>query len=260
MAPKPVEDDDEALHAFVNGHKDLEWKDDSMGKVRVKSTGHEMPSKLHLVKEYLNGQKYKKHHAMYCNDFSKYLPYIAKHEHQEKFLFCKLTKSVLPMDPIKVEKHVNSSRYKEAVAEMEQRGKDKEAKEQQKYALRTKLRLEREKAQAEGGAGTAGAAGKKPGKKLKRKREASAGAAAGEDAQAKAAKAPLKKKKRPDRAMQGLRKKQTAVGKFARKQVDAAAASAGATGGDAPKQAPAASQAGAGDKVKKPKHKKTKTA
>ncbi|OLP86157.1 Potassium channel AKT1 [Symbiodinium microadriaticum] len=53
-------DDGEALAALVTENEDLEFKEDGSGKVVVKSTGHEMSSRLEVVKTYLSSAKYRK--------------------------------------------------------------------------------------------------------------------------------------------------------------------------------------------------------
>mmetsp|Transcript_95180 Transcript_95180/g.272837 ORF Transcript_95180/g.272837 Transcript_95180/m.272837 type:complete len:271 (-) Transcript_95180:80-892(-) len=265
MASKPVvEDEEEALHALVNGDVDLEFKDDNSGKVRVKSTGHEMPPRLHLVKEYIKGPKYQKAREMYSFDFSQYKPNIVPHEHQAKFLYCNLTRTTLPMDPKKVLAHVKGKRYIDMVKAREEGEVVREAKEQKKKDLRTKLWAQaKAKAKAKAEAGGAakegapkeGAAATKKTKPSKRKRAASAGAASGGDAVANAA-SETKGKKKPERAVQKLRKNQ--LGKMAKKAADSAKvdASEKAPGSDGvaagkPEKAPGSDGAAAGAPKKK---------
>merc|ERR1712084_214817 len=96
-------------------------------KVSCKSTGHDMPCRLHIVKEYINGAKYKKT-KWYTHDFTQYEPYIVPAKDNKKMLFCKLTGTTIPMTPEKVETHVQCKRYKAAKAEHEKRVAKRDAK------------------------------------------------------------------------------------------------------------------------------------
>merc|ERR1712113_227190 len=102
-------------------------------------THHEIVPRLKEVKAYLEGKKYKKMREMYSHDFSKYEPYIVKHTKNAKFLFCQLTQTTLPMDPVKVQKHAESKRFKERVKETDEEAKRKEAKSAKKKLLRERL-------------------------------------------------------------------------------------------------------------------------
>mmetsp|Transcript_40522 Transcript_40522/g.101811 ORF Transcript_40522/g.101811 Transcript_40522/m.101811 type:complete len:242 (-) Transcript_40522:70-795(-) len=209
--------EEEALHALVNGNDDLEFKDDGSGKVRVKSTSHEIPPRLQLVKDYINGSKYKKARERASFDFSQYEPYITTREKNNKFLHCTLTGTALPMDPKKIQAHVNCKRYKELLKARQEKEAGEAAKLEKKKELREQRKAKAEAAKAEaekatkpdtkGGAGEAAAK-----KKSKRKRASSA--KEGADKKQVASDADKgKKKKRPLRSIKLMRKNQFADGK-----------------------------------------------
>jgi len=79
MAP-PAQGD--VWPSFIRDHPDLEMIEES-GKIRCKSTGHEMAPAKDVVDAYLSGKKYLKAKAKANtekHDFSKYSPRAERHE------------------------------------------------------------------------------------------------------------------------------------------------------------------------------------
>ena len=58
-----------------------------------------MPPNAAIVQQYLDSKKFIKARDWYSQDFSKYEPYIIQHDKQPKFLFCKLTRQMIPKIP-----------------------------------------------------------------------------------------------------------------------------------------------------------------
>lgn len=281
-------DEGEELKKLVESHEDLEFKPDGSGKVRCISTGQEITAKLQQVKDYINGNKYKKSREWYSFNWAQYEPDLIQHERQTKFLFCTLTGTTLPKNPPKVKAHVESKRFKELKKSKEESGKKQEEKLEKKKELRAKLKAEHlaklgltgkvlAKAKARSGKPKegeekAGDAAKKKNNRKRKRQDKSAGSKDGEaakDGKAEgegANKKKNKKKNRPERSIEG-RRKNVFVKKDGGASEGAAAAAAAADGGAAEKKtadpapaapaaAPVAAPAGEGGKKKNKKAKK----
>eukprot|EP00928_Gymnodinium_smaydae_P070729 TRINITY_DN54500_c0_g1_i1.p1 TRINITY_DN54500_c0_g1~~TRINITY_DN54500_c0_g1_i1.p1 ORF type:complete len:298 (+),score=101.31 TRINITY_DN54500_c0_g1_i1:86-895(+) len=254
-------DEERALHALVAKHEDLEFVRGNT-KVRCKSTGHDMPTRLQIVQDYINGAGYKKSREWYSQDFSKYEPYLVANKTNKKFLYCTLTGITLPMDPMKVERHANSKRFLEMKKQKEEETSKTDEKKAAKRAIIDKIRKDkgivkksaaepadeaaegpkskkgkkRRRASAEDAPAAAPAADAAPAAKVAKASGASDAAAAAAAAPADAAGASAKKaKKRPERSVKLLRKKQHAEAKAASEAPAAPAPASAAAPGKAKK-------------------------
>merc|ERR1712224_1087104 len=84
-------------------------------------TNHDMPASMEEVKKYVEGKNYMKRQKWYSQDFSQFLPDIVPHKTLKKHLFCTLTRVTIPMQPEKVQNHMNGGKFKEAKAAKDER-------------------------------------------------------------------------------------------------------------------------------------------
>lgn len=119
------------------------------GKIRFVASGMEFPSTATVaqLRSYYMGRALRRARLARSNehyDFMQHAPYIVPHRTQEeKFLFCHLTRAVLPRDAQKVEKHVNGRRYKLRFAEAKAREEERDrirAKRAKRRAAATKFK------------------------------------------------------------------------------------------------------------------------
>merc|ERR1719437_262054 len=103
-----------------------------------------MPTRLHIVTEYINSKGYKKAKEWYTVDFSKFEPHIVPHRTMKKHLYCTLTSTTIPKNPAKVEAHMGSNRFKEAKAAREAKEENQAAAKQKRKELVQRLRKKKE--------------------------------------------------------------------------------------------------------------------
>lgn len=92
------------------------------GKIRFVVSGMEFPSTapVEQLRTYYEGRAMRRARVERANeeyDFEQHLPNIVPHKkHEKKFLYCHLTRSVLPRDASKVSAHVAGRRFKARLA------------------------------------------------------------------------------------------------------------------------------------------------
>mmetsp|Transcript_5423 Transcript_5423/g.7621 ORF Transcript_5423/g.7621 Transcript_5423/m.7621 type:complete len:241 (-) Transcript_5423:45-767(-) len=104
---------DAEVSNFLKTHDDFELLES--GKIRSKTTKHEMPARLDVIEQYANSAKYKKALEWYQHDFNQYQPWIIPHKRHPKRLFCTLTRRDINKIPAEVQAHVNGKKYKLAL-------------------------------------------------------------------------------------------------------------------------------------------------
>lgn len=101
--------------SFVETTENVQWREDRK-KVVFEVSGQEFDPNVGVdaLKRYYQGKSYRRaclaaKNAKY--DFKSLWPHIVPHKDNPRFLFCWLTRSILPLDCDVVETHVNSKRF-----------------------------------------------------------------------------------------------------------------------------------------------------
>ncbi len=101
---------------FVEVTENVRWREDKE-KVVFEVSGQEFDPRVGVatLERYYNGKAYRRACVAAKNakyDFESLRPHIVPHKDNPCFLFCWLTRSVLPLDCDVVETHINSNRFK----------------------------------------------------------------------------------------------------------------------------------------------------
>lgn len=110
--------DIENLKSEVSSHPYFEIVDEKRGKVRCKLTNHEFPLKREDFENYLISKSYLKG-LENDFDFGRYEEFITNHKRMKKFLFCKITKKMMPRKRSCFVKHVNGKNFRKHLRKME---------------------------------------------------------------------------------------------------------------------------------------------
>lgn len=136
------------VEELVAEHDDLEYTEDGE-KVKCISTGHEMPFRFKDISDYINGAGYRKKRDYDATDFTKYAPHIVPSEKLGKHMFCTLTGRSIPMNPQKIEKHMESKRFKSLVKKFEEHNAEMQRRKKRKLTV-TKTTRPKELKEEEG--------------------------------------------------------------------------------------------------------------
>ena len=102
---------------FVENTKNVRWREDGK-KIVFEVSGQEFDPSVGVkaLERYYNGKAYRRACVAAKNaeyDFESLKPHIVPHKDNPQFLFCWLTRSVLPLNCDVVKNHVNSRRFKQ---------------------------------------------------------------------------------------------------------------------------------------------------
>jgi len=110
---------DKAVQKFLKAHPDFSLLEN--GKVRCSTTEHEMPARLDLLEQHLEGKRYRLKKASPADyDFSQHEPHIIPHKRNPALLHCTLTKITMQRLADTVRKHVAGKRFQKALASVNQ--------------------------------------------------------------------------------------------------------------------------------------------
>jgi hypothetical protein len=107
-----------SVRSLLKEHPDLQRIPNSK-KVRCSLTGHELPSKLDTLQQFVQGKRYKLAKTAKDYDFDRHRPHVVAHKKRRGCLYCRLTKKVITKSPEAVERHVKGKRYKKALSQCE---------------------------------------------------------------------------------------------------------------------------------------------
>ena len=124
------------LQPLLREHKSLSLVRRTVGdstilRVTCKLTGHEMPATVPVVTTYVSGRRYKR--AVWQNfDYAQFEPWLMPNGHDQRLLWCTLTKRAVNKIPKDVEKHTSGKKFKRLKKEAEA----KQAAAKERAALR----------------------------------------------------------------------------------------------------------------------------
>ncbi|XP_062515912.1 surfeit locus protein 2-like [Corticium candelabrum] len=104
------------VNSFLKQHPEFQTISDR-DKVLCTLTGHEMPGRLDVLQQYVQGKKYKKAKKMKEYDFDKHRPHLVQHKKLTDYLQCQLTRRIIIKSPDAVERHVLGKRYQKALSQ-----------------------------------------------------------------------------------------------------------------------------------------------
>uniref|UniRef100_A0A6B2LJ53 Uncharacterized protein n=1 Tax=Arcella intermedia TaxID=1963864 RepID=A0A6B2LJ53_9EUKA len=79
-----------------------------------------MPPRIDLLKKHVLGKTFKRQKECYSADITKYAPYVVPSRKPKK-VYCAVTKMVLNLDPIEIEKHMKGKVYKRKIEAFEKK-------------------------------------------------------------------------------------------------------------------------------------------
>ena len=105
---------DPQVAAFVAEHDDAEAL--QSGKIRCKTTEHEIPPRLELLEQHWSGKVYRNKQNLKGYDFKQHEPWLVPHKKSVHLLWCTLTEKPLSKQPKTVQGHVDGKKFKRLLA------------------------------------------------------------------------------------------------------------------------------------------------